>query len=319
MIPYLNMNARVTIGDAGFTKVTAFRIEETVREIGNKATIQLPREYKSRKGKPILDVIKAGDSVKIEAGYNGKFFEEFTGYVRHINAEMPLTIVCDDKFYPLRQNNWVKAYKSTTLKALLSDITTGFAVDCPEVSLGKFEIDNASTYEVLRKIQQDYGLFSRIIGDTLVVGFSWDWQVGITNQHKYHRQKNVRRSNLQWKRKEDFKLRVRVEYLGDKKKKKHVDVGFTGTGGNVKTVQYHATNEANAKSVGESVLRILSYDGFTGSVSGFGAPRTHAGDSLEYQDDYRPEHNGVYLIEQVTIEYSGSGFSRENHVAYKIE
>lgn len=320
MIPYLNMNARITIGSIVFPSINSFRIEENIAELGNTATIVLARNYKELKGKPVLDYIKAGDAVTIAAGYNGKFFEEFTGFVRNIEAEMPLVIHCDDHWYPLKQNTWTKTYSSVTLKQLVQDIAPGYTIDVPQVSMGKMELASVSTYNVLRKIQSDYGLYARINGNTITIGFSWDWQPGITTQHIYHEQKNVRPdSNLTWKRKEDFNLKIRVEYPGDDRKRKYVEVGVNGQDNyNVKQVKYSGTNESEAKSLGQSVLNKFAYDGYEGTIKGFGTPRTHAGDSIDLRNDINPERAGIYLTDKVTIDYSEAGYIRENHLAYLI-
>jgi hypothetical protein len=318
IIPYLNMRARVTVGKVRFDVVHAIRIEETITEIGNKATIELPRNFKKLDGKPVLDYISAGDPVTIELGYNDKLAQEFKGYVAVIDAEMPLVLHCEDEFYPLKQNNWVKAYKSVTLKALLEEVVTGYKIDCPDAQLGKFEVGNASTYEVLRKVQGDYGLFSCIIDGTLIAGFSYDWQAGKTNRWIVHRQKNVRSSDLKWKRQKDYKTRIKVEYWEGKKKKVHY-VGTPGQGANTVSVGKMAADKNEAHKMGEAVLARTVYDGFTGSISTFGHPRIHAGDTIELQDSLEPEKAGVYLVDKVTIDYNEQGWARDNSLAHRLD
>lgn len=320
MIPYLNMNARITIGNAVFPSIHSFRIEENIAELGNTATIILARNYKKLKDKPVLDHISTGDVVIIEAGYNGKFFEEFRGYVRMIEAEMPLVIHCDDEWYPLKQNTWTKTYAAVTLKQLLQDIAPGYTIDAPDVDLGKMDLASVSTYSVLRKIQSDYGLYARINGNTITIGFSWDWQPGVTNQHIYHEQKNVRPgSDLKWKRKEDFNIKVRVEYPGADRKKKFVEVGVNEQDNyNVKRIKYGGISESEAKNLGQSVLNRFAYDGYEGSINGYGTPRTHAGDSIDLRNDINPERAGIYLTDKVTIDFGPGGYMRANHLAYLI-
>lgn len=321
ILAYFNMNCRVVAGKVTFNWVHSIKIEETIKELGNKAIIELPRNFRTLNGKPILDYIKEGDQITVELGYNGKLQQEFKGYIAIVDAEIPLTLHCDDEFYPLKQNNWVKAYKSVTLKQLLHDIVTGYEIECPDMNMGKYEIDNASTFEVLRKIQQDFGLFMRISEKTFTVGFSYDWVPGKTGRWIYHRQKNVRKSKLVWKRKADQRTRIKVEYWDGKKKKVHY-VGSPGNGTKtIKAVGIGAGKD-DAHKVGESILSKSVYDGFTGSLTGFGEPRTHAGDTIVYQNVLEPEKQGEYLIDKVTIEFNDSGFSRDNnlgHILGKID
>ena len=317
-LQYLNMVARVTIGQVVFNQVSSVRITETIAEIGNTATVELPRHFRKLNGKAVLDYIKVGDSVKIELGYNGKLVTEFTGYVRRINAEIPLLIDCDDDWYLLKRTKWNKSYKAVTLKAMLGELATGYEVEAPELNLGKFIVDNASTYEVMRKIQSDYGLMTRISGKKLVVDFSYAWGEK-TKRLIYHRQKNVRTSRLEWRRKEDVKVRVKLEYWEGKKKKVIYRGGDEeGKGTAVKESPRIYASQADAAKAGDALYNKVAFDGFTGSITGFGVPAVHAGDTIELQDDIYPEKAGVYVTDKVTISYGPDGFTRECQLAHKI-
>jgi hypothetical protein len=319
IIPVFEMVSRITIGKLRFPVCSSIKIEESIQELGNTATIVLPRNYGTINGKGILEYIKKGDKVLIEFGYDGDYATEFEGYVRMINAEMPLQIECDDAFYLLKQNNWIKSYESVTLKALLQEIITGFQVEAPELTLKKFQLDNVSSYLALRKIQQEYGLYTRIIGNKLHVGFSYDWQGKGTTPFIYHRQKNVKASNLKWKRMEDVNVKVKVEWMDENRKKKYIEVGTTSKGAKVEKVTYGGVSEAEAKNIGRARLKTFVYDGFTGSFTGFCYPRVHAGDAVTLQDNVNPDKQGTYLLSRVTITYDESGaISRENTVSYKV-
>lgn len=320
MIPYLNMQARVELGSIFFTQVVAFTIDEDIKRLGNSATIVLPRNIKKLKGKPVRSYINAGDKVTISAGYNGSIAVEFTGFIRSIGSETPMVIECDDEYYPLKQNNHVKHYADVKLKQLLQDIIKGYTIDCPDMSLGKFTINNASSYRVLEQLQKDYGLYSRIIGNTIVVGFAWDWNFDKTKNHKYHFQKNVKESNLKWKSATDFKTRVEVKLDKVKGQQQQiVKYGSNETEASVLTVKMNGITAAEAKKIAEAIYTRNSYDGFAGSFMGFGFPRSHAGDSAFLQDGYQPEKDGSYLIEKVVIGFNETqGYYRNNFISYKI-
>lgn len=319
IIPYLDMVCRVEIGSVVINDVSGFRIEESVTQMGNNATIVLARQFQKLKGKSLLEYIKAGDQVKIYAGYDQNIEQEFAGYLLPPQDEMPLVLRCDDQFYPLKQNNWVESFRSISLKALLQKIVTGYKVDCPDLELGRYHINNASTYRVLQAIKEDYGLFSRIIGDTLHVGLAYDWNIQNTKKHILHHQKNVKSTNLTWKTETDFKVRVEVN-IGKVRGKRHVvKFGSSETHCSVKTLHYEGITEGEAMKIAQANYRKIVYNGFTGSITSFGIPRTHAGDSLHYKNDLQPEKEGTYLIDKLSIDYNeGNGYSRENHLAYKI-
>lgn len=320
ILPYFNMACEIHIGSLVFKSIESVRIFESAVEIGDRAEITLPKEYKHLKGKPVLDYLKAGDPVTIMLGYDGRLETEFTGFVSSPDANMPLMLRCDDAFYPLKQNNWVKVYKTVTLKKLLQDIAPGYTIDCPAVDLGKIELNNVSTFEVLTNMQQDYGLFARIKDKTLVVGYSWDWDFSKTKRHIYHRQKNVRGDKLEWKRETDLNVRVQVHVVDAKGKKQTIKYGSELTHASVVNIDLAGVGVQLAKDVARARYHKYVYEGFTGNVDGWGLPRTHAGDSLEYQDDFQPEKNSAYLIERVVIDYNEhDGWKRSNYLAYKID
>jgi hypothetical protein len=269
----------------------------------------------------VLDYIKVGQPVIIRFGYIETGIKtEFNGFVSAISADIPVEVMCDE-MYPLRQNNFIKSYKAVTLKALLADITQGTFIkhfECPDVQLGKYLIDNASTYQVLEKVKEQLGLFARVDGTTLHLGFAWDWKPGFTKRHTYTIQENVKKNDLKYKRQDQFHVRVRVKIRNAKGKAEYVEAGSKDKNAAVTTLDYAASNAADAKKVADSRLKKMVYDGYTGSISGFGYPMTNAGDSLKIVDHREPYREGAYLIEKVTVTYDSDGIERKNELAYKI-
>ncbi|WP_367867897.1 hypothetical protein [Pedobacter sp. WC2423] len=320
-LAYLNMIAKVTIGKIYFDHINEVEITESVTELSDVAKIILPRFYKQLDGKYPLDYIKAGDVVKIEFGYvETGINTEFEGYVREISADIPLEIICD-QVYPIRQNNFVKSYGAVTLKNLLTDITKGTfikKIESPDVNMGKYLVNNASTYQVLDKVKEQFGFFGKIKGDLLSVGFAWDWRPGFTVKHTYDMQANVKQNDLKYKSKDSFNVRVRVKIRNKKSKEAYIEVGSKDKDATVHTIEYAADTTKVAKEIAEARLKKSVYTGYTGSITGFGFPLTHAGDSLVIKDSREPYREGTYLIEKVTKTYNSSGISRKNELAFKI-
>lgn len=321
-LPYVNMNARITIGKIYFDDISSVEVTESVTEMSDLATIALPRFYKQLDGKYPLDYINAGDKVIVEFGYDETGINvEFEGYVKEISADTPLEIKCD-QLYPLRQNNFVKSYRTVTLKQLLTDVTKGTfitKIECPDVNLGKFIVDNASTYQVLDKVKEQFGFFARIRGTLLHVGFAWDWKPGFTQNHVYDMQNNVKGNDLKYKTSDQFNVRVRVKIRNKKSKEAYMEVGSKDKDATVHTIEYAADNEKAAKEIAEARLKKSVYNGYTGSITGFGFPVTHAGDSAIIKNSREPYREGTYLIEKVVKTYNqSSGISRKNDLAFKV-
>jgi hypothetical protein len=305
--------------------VSQFEISENILEMSNTAKITIPRNYALLKDKPILEQFKVGDRVTIESGYDNVFKQEFAGYISRIDSDIPLVIECEDETYPLRQSNFIKSYKDVTLKQVLTDILAGYNIEfeCPDVNLGKYQIDNASAYNVLHDLMTGYGMYSRLQNGYMRVGLAFDF--GDKSQgHEYVIGKNVKKNELKYKRKEDFKIRFNAIAMNPNGTKTKAVVGIKDRDASERTLHFVGLmTESELSTIATSYLAKVVFDGYTGSITGFGSPRTHAGDALAVIDELEPDRryrDGKYLIEKVDIAYNeSSGFSRQNTLSYKIE
>ena len=315
---YLNMNSKAVLGNIQLNNITSFNITQTVQELSSTAKLVVPKAYGKIGQKPILDLLKVGDPVKIDLGYNGVYNQEFEGYISEIEADAPLVINCDDKMWPYKQNNWVKNYARSDLKQVLQEIFPGLVIDCPQVNLGKFEIDNASSYKVIQDLQSDNGLYSRITGNTLKVGLAYDF-ADLSKVHTYDIRKDVKANDLKYKRKEDMQVRFKAVANLPNGKKKTVMVGSKLPNASEKTLNFAGNfTESELKEKANAVLAKAVFDGYTGSVTGLGDPLTRCGDCLTLIDEQNPEREGTYMIETVEISYDDNGFSRKNTLSYKV-
>jgi hypothetical protein len=316
------MTAQVTLGNVLLKNVSGFEISENILEMSNTAKVTIPKNYAKLKDKAILEQFKVADKVVIACGYDNSFETEFVGYIREIESDVPLIIHCDDETYPLRQTNYIKSYQSATLKQILTDIIpkkSGITFDCPDVKIGKYQIDNASGFAVLQDLMQNFGLYSRLQNSVLKVGLAFDFGEK-TQSHEYVIGENVKKNELKYKRKEDFKVRYKAVATNPNGKKTTVIVGNKEKDASERTLNFAGPlTEDQLKERALSVMKKAVYDGYTGSITGFGYPRTHAGDTLTIKDKDQPERAGKYLIEKVDIVYDESGgFSRKNTLSYKV-
>lgn len=324
MLLYRNMISRVTLGQVLLNNISNFEINENILEISNTAKITIPRHYKQLNGKSVLDMFRVGDKVKIEGGYyygdDIDLETDFVGYVREIESDYPLVIHCDDETYPLRQTNYVKSYKDADLKTVLSDIIPGnISFSCPDVHIGKYQIDNASAFAVLQDLMKNFGLYSRLQDGKLKVGLAYEFG-DKTNEHTYTIGKDVKKNELKYKRKEDFKVRYKAISMNPDGKKTVIEVGDKTKDASERTLNFAGPlSESELRQRALAVMAKTVYDGYTGSISGFGTPRTHAGDALIIKDQFEPEREGKYMIEKVDITYNeSSGYSRQNTLSFKL-
>ena len=328
MLLFMNMTSQVQLGKVSLGHINSFEIDENILEMSNTAKLIIPRNYGKLNGKPILEQIKVGDKVAIDAGYDGELHREFTGFIREIESDIPLIVHLDDETYPLRQTNYIKSYKDATLKQILTDIIpSSIKFDCPDTKVGKYQIDNASTFAVLQDLMKHYGLYSRLQEGKLKVGLAYEfgektethiYTINAPSNNMYLA--NVKKNELKFKRKEDFKVRYKAIANNPNGKKTTVIVGNKEKDASERTLNFAGPmTEAQLRERANAVMAKTVYDGYTGEITGFGWPRTHAGDTLEIRDSLEPERAGKYLIEKVNITYDdSSGYSRKNTLSYKI-
>lgn len=320
MLMYLNMTAQVTLGNVFLKNISTFEINENILEISNTAKVTIARNYQKLGDKPILEQFKVGDKMKIESGYDNNFHSEFTGYIQEIESDFPLIIHCEDESYIFRQTSFIKSYKAATLNQILGDVVPkSVTFECPNVNIGKYHIDKRSAHWVLNDLCKNYGLYSRMNNGHLKVGLAYDF-VGKSEVHEYQIRANVKKNDLKYKRETDFKIRFKAVATNPNGKKTHVTLGSNDLNASERTLNFAGPmTEAQLKEAARGIMAKLVYDGYTGSISGFGSPITHAGDALKLIDNLEPERAGTYLIEKVDITFNESdGFQRTNTLSYKI-
>jgi hypothetical protein len=315
---YYEPNSRVKVGNVVFNNVNKVVITESVKEMGDNAVITLPRTYKKLNGKSVLDYLSEGDKVTIELGIDGKYYEEFTGYLDEISSDVPLQLHVDDGFYPLKRNNFTISWDEITLKNLLNYIAPGYTINAPDVNLGAFEINSASTYRVLTALQQQYGFYSYMRGKQLNCQFAFDVR-GSGKTHRYKIGNNVKKNNLKYQRAEDEKVKIRGIANQRNGQKLTYETGSQEVNVSVRTLNFGNINLEQLKKNVEETYKRLAFNGYKGNIIGFAMPRTHAGDTMNIIDDNEPDREGNYLIEKTVIKYDlKGGFERQNTLSFKL-
>lgn len=318
---YLNLCSRLTVeprtgGKVVLDRISEAEISKTIEVLGDKATVVIPRRYGNGKDE-LKYYVSVGDRVRLELGYNGDLKVEFEGYIREIESGFPMKLHLDDETYPLRSNSFVKSWKNVTLKELLEYIAPGYEIECHDASLGKFQIDNQSTLWVLRFLKEHYGFYSAIRGRKLICKFKYEMAQS-KQVHVYDFSKNVKKSSLKYRRKEDRKVRIKAVSYNKDGKKITETVGSKEEYVSIKTLSYTNKTGTELRELALAEYRRMCFDGFEGSVTGFGIPQTGAGDMLKIVSVKEPEREGQYLIESVTIRYGDTYYERINKLSYKV-
>ena len=154
----------IQVGDYKLGMLDKVEIHKSQELLADTATITLP----SAQYNVALDVeskIKRGDKVVILLGYKEiGLREEFRGYLQRISTDGGnITLYCEDDLYTMSKSIPNKVFKQVTLKKLLEYVLQNIkdvklTVDCSyEWSYAKFVINNATGYDVLKKVQDECG------------------------------------------------------------------------------------------------------------------------------------------------------------------
>ncbi|MCT4698083.1 hypothetical protein [Tenacibaculum haliotis] len=329
---YYNIDVRITINDAiQFSAVESIYIESTIDKFSDTAKITLPREFKNaqEKGKSLslvqknlLELIKSGDKITIEAGYNNELVTEFEGYIDEIGADIPLLLICEDEMYQLKKKEKInKTFASVKLDALLQFIAPDYKIEALNISLGKFMIENATPYKVIQELKKQYGIRCYFKNKTLVAGLAVDFKPSVSHDFVFGR--NIRKSNsLKYATKEQRK-RFYKGISHETGTSKKVTYEYGDKSGDHRTL--HLPLNLSESEVKEWVHKTHDsnvYDGYGGSIESWAIPFTKAGDSAKLTDpNYPDKHRDMVLfIESVVVSINKSdGYKRTNKLSFKIK
>ena len=154
------LNSDITIGTFRFSGVNDIKVKRSLYSYKDTAYITLPQKCRiKRKGsidnfKPISDIIQAGQSVKIDLGYNGLLKTEFEGFVTRVGLEVPTVIECEGYSWKLRSEINV----SGSLKATKASELLALAVGGGEIVNGSFKQKSSSSMGINVIVSHDVDL-----------------------------------------------------------------------------------------------------------------------------------------------------------------
>jgi len=335
---YYTAKAEIQIGKVKIHGVTQVEVNNSIDTIGGTAKITLPRNWMRSDSKTLLDKIATGDRVTVQLGYNDNLKTEFTGYIAHIGDSTPLVLECDDAWYKYKRADHItKSFKRVTLKELLQFLFPGYDVQCVDFTFsGGYIIKDVTPYTVVKKIKDEVGFCAKLDEDAKTISCFWPYDFQGFKKHTYvfgtrdgtllkdlrdrRLVPNVAANGLKFVSKDDRKLQITGKARQKNGTVITATVGSKDPDAEKRTMNFGSDvkTESELKSRIETELKNKSFDGYEGTITGFGTPQTMPGDVLELIDPERPARNGAYLIKRVKVTFSQSGFRRENELSYKI-
>lgn len=313
------LSSKISFGNFSFDYVCEVEVTSSYETLTDTAKIVVPNKlhWKSERlvsgEKPLL---KRGDKVKIELGYNEQYQTVFEGYITQIKPDKPVTIICEDEMWLLKQKIVTKSYNQVSLDTLLKDISP-MPYEAAKVNLGKFRISKATIAQVLDELGKKYSLRSFVQNGVLKVGFPYIPDVLQQTKDKvFEFKNNIISHDLIYQRAEDMKIRVEgVSILPNNQK---IKANAGDPEGDVRTIHKYAMTQADLQKFCEAEVKRLKFEGYRGKFVTFGEPYVKVTDQIILKDNEFPDREGRYLVKSMTYKFGMNGYRQEVEPSLKV-
>lgn len=313
------MTYDITIGAFRLGMLDSVSIHKSVELLADTAEITLP----AAQFNIALDVesqIKRGDEVIVKIGYEESgLIEEFRGWLQRISTDGGnIKLYCEDDLFTFRKELPNEAFKKIPLSELLQKVVKGigkdYRISCSySWTYAKFVIQDATGYDVLKKVQEECGADIYLKDGVLHVHPPGEV---VGKERLYDFTLNIEEADLTYRRAEDKKVRVVVKAIMPDGKVKEIETGSTG--GEKVEVKCHASDTASMKARGEAEVRRRSFDGYDGSITTWLIPECVPGDTATLHDEDYPYKDGTYFVRSVTTDFSSAGGVRKVELGFRL-
>ena len=314
------LTSKIQIGAYLFNGVTEVTTESSWEQMTDTATITIPKRIEWQ-GKPLVfsdnPILKKGNAVKIELGYDDVNEAVFEGYLTNIHVMRPVKLDCQDTMWQLKKGEFTKAYRQCTLSQLLKDMNMGVPYEVvANHDLGSYRTPKSkmTPAQVLEDLRQNYFVKFFFRGGKLYAGLAY--VAKLQTVHKLKFDVHVVENNLEFVKKEDVKIKIRCVIMKPDNKKEEFEVGDTE--GEVRTLHKYNISKEAMKILASQEIERLKYDGFRGTLTIFGQPFIQHGDVVDINDPETPEAKGQYLVKKVSRSFSQSGYRQTIELEGKV-
>jgi hypothetical protein len=311
----LVLSSHITLGErlAPFDYLHTFELQSSWRTLTDTATLLLPKAVKLR-GADLRAYVRSGDTAAVRLGYDGRLQDVYTGYVARVSPEVPLRVHLQDGMYLLKRQAFTASWRNVTLRELITALlperffAAGYRLVAVDTGIGSFSVSKATCAQVLDVLSNEYALPCFFRGKVLYAGLAY-WPQ-LQRRHVFHFQKNVISHNLEWRERDDIRLKVVAISMNPNNTKLQVEAGDSD--GETRTLHFFNRSLPDLKREAEAALERFKITGFRGSFTAFGEPFVRHGDIVELRDDfYQERSNGAYLVDEVSYAFGVNGYRQE--------
>lgn len=313
------MQYDIQIGNYKLGMLDKVEIHKSVEQLADTAVITLPASQYN-KALEVEDKLKRGDAVTIVFGYKESgMAKEFDGWLQRISTDGGnIVLHCEDDLFRFRKEIPNEVLKQVSLQTLLQKVINGcglnLKVNCSySWTYDKFVINNASGFDVLKKVQEECGADIYVSGGELHVHPPGE---KMYDERFYDLAINVEEEGLTYRRAEDKKVKVVVKALLPDGTIKEVETGSTG--GEKIEIKCATSDEASMKARGELEVKRRTFDGYEGSITGWLIPMCRPADSVTIRDEDYPYKDGTYFVTSVATEFGKEGGKRKIDLGFRL-
>lgn len=310
-------NARRT-EDIVLHRATEIEIESTWKEMTDRGSLTLPRNVRFFDKNRIYDVFRRGDQVTVYFGYDGNNFKEFEGYIATVSADIPIVIHFEDEMFMVRKIPVNFSSANISLEACLKAIIPGYEIDALEkVQLGAVKLSKTAVGPALEKLQSDWGLYTYMRGKTVVCG-KYYADESMFPAVDFNLERNCVSTSLNYKKKEDISLKIKVVSTLRNGTKIEVDNIGDKDGNERQLSFYNIEIKAELERLGKLEYQKYKVDKFDGNFTAFGIPAVRHGLKVIMTSNLYDDRSGTYYIEKVVKRFTAAGIRQEITLGDKV-
>lgn len=238
----------------------------------------------------------------------------FTGFIRSVDAKVPITIKCEDGMIVLKSHKVKpKAFKNASLHEIVSYLLEGTSIQFQlmdkNIKVGNWRLTKTHASEELQELKEKMMLssyFRRINGESILyIGLAYP--LDNRKKVKFMHGKNIIDENFEYRDKEDIRVRCEAQSFNAKNKK--VTYEYGDKDGDVIKIRMDGLTENELKKYAIEAVERYKQSGFKGSFETFGQPEVSKCDMVEIHAS--DGNSGVYLVKKLEIEFGTNGYRQK--------
>jgi len=309
---------KITIGNLIFDSANEIEINKTWKKFTQTAIIKLPKNLYCLKNRQITritdisELIKKGDKVKIELGYNLELRTEFVGYVaRDVTFGMPYVIECEDEMWRLKQYIKEVSIPDATVKQIIQEAAPGYEINCIDELYGDFSEAQKTPVQIFDVLKKRAGLYTFFRGSRLVCGIPYS-DVNVSEKiPNYAVGKSVISSNIKSIKTGEGRFKIYGSSIQSNGDVLRLEVGEEG-GQIIRINSYPDMNKEDLKKLLDRKLENYKKSSIaSGDFLTFGTPYVEHGQAIRYVDKIRDMLDLKILVDEISINVSASNGYRK--------